>query len=291
MPLANVNGANINYTVLGNRGPWVALSPGGRLGLEAVRSLAERVADAGYRVLIHDRRNCGASDVVIGGDDSEHAIGADDAYELLSQFNALPAYIGGRSSGCRLSLVLALRHPEAVRALLLWRITGGPYPAMRLAEKYYGEYVTAAKRGGMAAVCETEFFRERIKERPANRDRLMAMDPRRFIETMSHWSKYFSDDADKPVIGASETELRSIRIPACIVPGNDRIHTRRVGENLSRLMPDSELHILMTTDHDVDMGPNEEWIDKQGELAALFVDFLDRVRSRTSSAGVSTATG
>jgi len=47
-------------------------------------------------------------------------------------------------------------------------------------------------------------------------------------------------------------------------------------------VPDSELHILMTTDHDVDMGPNEEWIDKQDELATLFVDFLNRVTSRTS---------
>jgi len=31
MPIANVRGANINYEVLGTSGPWVALSPGGRL--------------------------------------------------------------------------------------------------------------------------------------------------------------------------------------------------------------------------------------------------------------------
>ena len=68
MPIANVRGANINYEVLGTRGPWVALSPGGRRALDHVKSLAQRVADAGYRVLIHDRRNCGVSDIVIGGD-------------------------------------------------------------------------------------------------------------------------------------------------------------------------------------------------------------------------------
>jgi pimeloyl-ACP methyl ester carboxylesterase len=248
-----------------------------------VRPIARLLADAGYRVLIHDRRNCGASDVVLEGDEPEHELWAEDLYELLSQFNALPAYIGGRSSGCRSSLIFASRHPKAARALLLWRITGGPYAAERLAHKYYGEYIAAAQQGGMAAVCATEHFMECIKARPANRDRMMQADPERFIAAMSHWSGYFSDDANKPVIGASEAELRSINSPACIVPGNDRIHSRRVGENLSRLMPDSELHILMPQEHDVDMSPNEEWVAKQDELAALFVDFLRRVQSRASA--------
>ena len=30
MPIANIRGVNLNYQVLGERGPWVALSPGGR---------------------------------------------------------------------------------------------------------------------------------------------------------------------------------------------------------------------------------------------------------------------
>jgi hypothetical protein len=42
-----------------------------------VKSLAQRMADKGYRVLIHDRRNCGVSDIVIGGDQSEYEIWAD----------------------------------------------------------------------------------------------------------------------------------------------------------------------------------------------------------------------
>lgn len=280
MPLANVRGANINYEVIGTRGEWIALTPGGRLGLGHVRPVAQLLANAGYRVLIHDRRNCGASDIVLESREAEHELWAADLHELLFQLDALPAYIGGRSSGCRLSLIFALRYPEAVRALLLWRITGGPYAAERLAHKYYGEYIAAAQQGGMAAVCATEHFEERIKERPANRDLLMGVDPARFIAAMSHWSSYFSADASKPVIGASEAELRSIKIPACIVPGNDRIHSRRVGENLSRIMPDCEFHILMPEEHDVDMSPNEEWVAKQDELAALFADFLRRVQER-----------
>ena len=56
MPVANVRGASIHYEVLGKSGPWVALAPGGRRPITAVRSLAQKVADAGYRVLVHDRR-------------------------------------------------------------------------------------------------------------------------------------------------------------------------------------------------------------------------------------------
>src|SRR5712692_834069 len=94
MPVAKVRGVNINYEVFGTRGPWIALSPGGRRALDNVKPLAQRMADKAYHVLIHDRRNCGLSDIVIGGDKSEYEVWADDLYELLSQHKALPAVIG-----------------------------------------------------------------------------------------------------------------------------------------------------------------------------------------------------
>src|SRR5688572_19139053 len=154
MPLASVRGISINYKILGDDGPWVALSPGGRRDISGVEPLAKQVADAGHRVVVFDRRNCGASDVVIAGEDSEYEIWADDLHELLSQLAALPAFVGGSSSGCRTALLFALRHPEAVRGLLLWRVTGGRFACERLAQEYYGQYIAAAKQGGMAAVRE-----------------------------------------------------------------------------------------------------------------------------------------
>jgi pimeloyl-ACP methyl ester carboxylesterase len=264
------------YEVLGETGPWVALSPGGRRGLEAVKSLAAKVAEAGYRVLIHDRRNCGASDVVIDGDESEYQICADDLHALLTQLDALPAYIGGSSSGCRLALLFALRYPGAARGLLLWRITGGGFAAQRLAQNYYGQFIAAARQGGMAAVCETEHFRERIAARPANRAHLTGMDTQHFIRIMSNWSAYFMQGADQPVIGASAADLESISVPACVIPGNDKTHLREVGENLHRLMRASELHILFPEHVDVDMVPPEVWKTKEAEQAAIFLDFLRR---------------
>lgn len=279
MPVADVRGIALNYEVLGNDGPWVALSPGGRRALDGVKSLAQRIAGAGYRVLLHDRRNCGASDVVIDGTVSEYEIWVEDLHALLTDLDALPVYLGGGSSGCRLSVLFALRYPELVRGLMLWRVTGGRFAAQRLAQNYYGQFIAAAQQGGMAAVCEMEHFRERIAARPANRERLMSMDPGRFIAVMSHWREYFHRDADLPMIGASEADLRSIAVPTCIVPGNDRTHPREVGESVHRLVPGSELHILFPDHVDIDMVPPEQWSTKEAELASIFIGFLGRART------------
>jgi pimeloyl-ACP methyl ester carboxylesterase len=278
MPVATLRGANINYEVLGTHGPWLALSPGGRRALELVKSLAQRMAAAGYRVLVHDRRNCGLSDIVIGGERSEYETWADDLYELLSRLNALPAVLGGGSSGCRLSLLFALKYPQAVRALLLWRVTGGAFAAQRLTENYYGQYIRAAQHGGMAAVCELDHFKERIAARPSNRETLMAMDPKNFIAAMERWREQFRRGAELPVIGASEKDLNSIKVPTCIIPGNDKTHNHAIAEAAQRMIAGSELHDLFPRDLDVDLVPPEDWAHKEAEMAAVFADFLKRAQ-------------
>jgi pimeloyl-ACP methyl ester carboxylesterase len=282
MPIANVRGANINYEVLGTSGPWIALSPGGRRALENVKSLARHVADGGYRVLIHDRRNCGVSDIVIGGDQSEYEIWADDLSELLSQLKAAPAVVGGGSSGCRLSVLFALKYPHAVRALLLWRVTGGAFAAARLTENYYGKYIRAAQDGGMAAVCALDHFQERIAARPGNRAMLMAMDPKAFIAAMERWREQFAKGAELPIIGASEQDLNSIKVPTCIIPGNDKTHNHAVGQAAHRMIPGSELHDLFPGDLDVDLVPTEDWASKEGEMARIFTGFLARTQAKAA---------
>ena len=278
MPYAKVRGIDMNYQVLGSAGPWVALSPGGRGDIGRIQFQAGKLAELGYRVVIFDRRNTGASDVVIDGDGSEYEIWADDVHELLNQLGALPAIVGGSSSGCRTALLFALRHPESVRALLLWRVTGGRFACERLAEEYYGQFITAAQKGGMAAVCEMEHWQERIAARPQNRDALMKMDPQQFIRVMSRWREYFLKGADLPVIGATEADLRSIKAPACIVPGNDLTHGQKTGETLGRLLPNSEVHILFPKHYDEPLAPREQWDEKAGEMAALWHDFLKRFK-------------
>src|SRR5665213_3746779 len=170
MPVSPLCCLDIHYEFLGDRGPFVALQPGGRRGLVSVKSGGEKIAEAGYRVIVYDRRNTGASGVKIEGD-SENDVWADDLYELLGKLDALPAYIGGRSSGCRLAMILALRHPAAVRGLLLWRVTGGAHAAQHLSNQYYASHIAAAQSGGMAAVCAMEHWSCLLYTSPSPRDR------------------------------------------------------------------------------------------------------------------------
>src|SRR6266545_255454 len=209
MPVANIRGIDINYEILGDRGPFVALQPGGRRGLVGVKSLALRLAEAGYRVIVYDRRNCGASGIAIEGE-SENDVWAEDLHELLSGLDALPAYIGGSSSGCRLAMILTLRRPEDVRGLLLWRVTGGAYAAERLTNQYYTAHIEAAEKGGMAAVCQLDHWSEVIQTDPKARDILMAIEAQDFIARMTQWRRSFQAGADHPVIGLSPSGLRSM---------------------------------------------------------------------------------
>jgi pimeloyl-ACP methyl ester carboxylesterase len=278
MPIATVRGVEINYEVLGERGPWVALQPGGRRGLVGVKSLGQKIAEAGHRVLVYDRRNCGASGISFEGGDSENEVWAEDLHKLLLQLDAAPAFIGGSSSGCRLALLAALRHPADVRGLLLWRVTGGAFAAQRLVQNYYTQFIEAAERGGMEAVCATEHFGELIASNPANRERLLSMSVERFVAVMTAWRQSFNEGADHPVIGISPAELRSLTMPACVIPGNDRTHPRVPGQVAHRLMPNAEYHEVVTEDRpDLDVAL-EEWNAKEGLLAAIFIDFLRRAR-------------
>ena len=93
-------------------GPWIALTPGSRRPYSELVDLSKAIAASGYRVLLHDRRNCGASDVAFDGSGSEHEVWADDLYALGKQLGALPMYVGGSSAGARLAILYAMRHAD-----------------------------------------------------------------------------------------------------------------------------------------------------------------------------------
>ncbi len=78
------------------------------------------------------------------------------------------------------------------------------------------------------------------------------------------------------MIGASEDDLKSIQVPTCMVPGNDRQHTRALGKEVSRLIPNTELHELMGADLDMDLGPIEDWEATYETMADTFAVFLAR---------------
>lgn len=276
MPYLDVRGVKLFHEVYGSSGPWLALNSGGRHRYLEMAPLAQAIAAQGFRVLVHDRRNTGASDILIEGEDSEEEIWADDLYALLAHHGALPAFVGGSSAGARLSMMLKRRHPQAVRGLLLMRVTGGTFAAGRLPRMYYGQFIDAARQGGMEAVCETEAYRERLALNPTSRARLLAMGPDKYIDVMTRWCDRFTSGPISPVMGVPDDELAGYRLPVIVVPGNDKTHSSVNGQGAAALIPNSELSPLPLQDQDVDLIAFAEWAPHLPALTERFCDFMRR---------------
>ena len=249
MPYADINGTNIYYEDYGS-GPTVILTPGGRVDTNGLRPMAALIS-AHCRVIIHDRRNCGRSDVNISGDLSEQHIWAEEMAGLLQQLDTGPVFAAGGSAGSRTSMTLAVRHPELVSGLFIWEVSGGPRSAEIMSPGYYGQYIEAATNGGMEAVCDTDFFSQRIKDNPNNKTRLLSMEVESFVSVMQRWRDSFS--RPNPVGDLTESEVKSIHCPTFIFAGNvpDEVHHISAAENANRLISDSEIRPSAWT--------NEEW--------------------------------
>ncbi len=277
MPIAVIRGVKINYEVIGTQGPYFAFVTGGRRGYAEFHLIAQKIAAGGFRVLLHDRRNTGASSVLIAGQDGEEEIWADDLIALLQKLDALPAFIGGTSSGARMSMLTYFRHPEHVKALLLMRITGGSFAAGRLPNMYYGQFIKAAQTGGMKAVCDTEQYQERIQANPANQEYLMNLDPAEYIRVMQHWLDIFLSGPTTPVMGVTEEAMNHIQVPTLIIPGNDLTHSSANGIAAAKLIPGSELVQLPIEDQDVPLLMFSEWVDQEPLIAKSCIEFMKRV--------------
>jgi pimeloyl-ACP methyl ester carboxylesterase len=274
MPVSTIRGVNINWQLFGDAGPWIMLTTGGRRGFDEFIPLARKLAALGHRVVLHDRRNTGASDVLIAGDEGEEILWTDDMHVLMGEIGALPAFFGGSSSGARTSILFALRHPEAVRGLMLLRVTGGAFAAGRLPENYYGAFIRAAQTGGMAAVCATEQWRERIAANPRNGEYLRSLSAEIFVAVLTRWKEIFDAGAHLPVMGVTEEELVSIKVPTLIIPGNDKVHSSASSLAAHRMIPGSRLHRLPIVDQDVPLIPFGDWAAYESEIAGVFAQFV-----------------
>jgi pimeloyl-ACP methyl ester carboxylesterase len=244
---------HLNYEVIGTTGPWIAFTPGSRRNYSELVPFGQVLAAKGCRVLLHDRRNCGASDVAFDGSGSEHEIWADDLHALAAQLGAASLYVGGSSAGARLAILFAIRHPQATRGLLLWRITGGQEAVDKLSEQYYAQ----------------------------------------FIRVMNVWRDKFLESAKLPVVGATEAQLRAITAPVCMIAGNDVIHAPAAARKAKALIPNSELHedvVSVRPDNDLlKEWSRSEWKAAEPRMAEIFSNVLSRHEPSMRSASQTAA--
>ena len=141
-------------------------------------SWLQALAAGGFRALIWDRPNCGASDLAFRGD-SESVLNADVLAGLIRKLDLGPTILAGGSAGSRVSLLTATRHPQAAAGLFLWWITGGAIGLAALVGVYCGDAALTAAAGGMEAVAAMSSWREQLARNPGNRGAVAGARPGR----------------------------------------------------------------------------------------------------------------
>lgn len=280
MAYASVNGRSIHYEVFGEHGSWVSLSPGSRRGYAELVELAKLMAREGHRLLLHDRANCGTSGVAFEPSPSEHELWADDLHALTRHLGISSLAVGGSSSGARMAVAFAKKHPDATNSLLLWRLTGGKVAAERLVKKYYRDLQDIVDAGGMKALADSEHFEPAIRHDPANRAYIENMDPARFHDVMGAWSAALARDGDQPMLGATTEQLRKLSVPVCLIAGNDVVHDPAAARAVSQLLPDCEFHGDIVPPREggelLDTWNEAEWEAAIPAMARIFTSFLSR---------------
>ena len=271
MATARVDDLTISYDLVGDAGrPW-AITPGGRFSKDdpGVRELATALASAGNRALVWDRPNCGASSVCFEGS-SESAMQADALAGLIRHLDLGPTVIAGGSGGSRVSMLTAARHRDVAAGLALWWISGGVYGLMALGTHYCGGSLAAAWNGGMEAVVALDEWQEVLERNPDNRERFLAEDPARFVETMERWMVAYCPCGDELVPGLPDDDARALDLPSLVFRSgaSDVHHTRATSERIAELLPNARLVEPPWGD--------TEWLERQaartsGEADGLFV--------------------
>jgi pimeloyl-ACP methyl ester carboxylesterase len=272
MPVAEIDGLEIAYDIIGDGDQHWAITPGGRFSKDygGVREMARALAESGNRkVLIWDRPNCGASSVAFTGP-TESDLQATTLAELIRTLDFGPAVIIGGSGGARVSLLTVARNPDIAKGLAMWWISGGIYGLLAVGAYYCVNSINRAARYGMEAVVDLPEWQEVIERNPKNRERFLSMDPKEFISTMERWfAAYAPQGPGQSIPGIPDSDIAAMKAPVLVFRSgaSDPEHKRETSEHLAKIIPGARLVEPPWGDR--------EWIERGEEAAengkALFV--------------------
>ncbi|OBG88785.1 hydrolase [Mycobacterium sp. E802] len=244
MPHAVINGGIVVYEILGTAGELIVLTPGGRFGKDVygLRPLAEQLVAGGHRVLLWDRPNCGASDVQFFGESESHMRVA-TLHDLLSHLGIGPCVLAGGSGGARDSILMAMLHPEMVSKLAVWNIVGGVYGTINLAAVYVLPSLHAVRGLGTKGLLTVPEWQERVRDNPANEQRLLSWDADEFVQLMLTWLNAFVPKPGQTLPGIPDTMFAAVRVPTLIIRGGkgDHDHPKRTSLEVNCLIEGSVL--------------------------------------------------
>jgi pimeloyl-ACP methyl ester carboxylesterase len=149
---------------------------------------------------------------------------------------------------------------------------------------YCADALIAATHGGMAEVVELPGWQEPLTRHPANRERMLGLDPAAFIATMTQWAEAYFPQPGAPIPCVTPEDLAAITTPVMVLRSgqSDMHHSRATSEAVAGLIPGAQLAEPPWGDR--------EWVERlvgnlKGEaglfsrwplLAPMILDFAQR---------------
>jgi esterase len=251
MPEAHVNGVRLHYDERGAGAPILCIHGGGSTALmwaDAVEGLARF-----GRVIAYDRRGCARSQRPVPYERTTVAEQADDAAGVLDALADAPAVVIGRSYGGAVAIDLALRHPEAVRALVLLEADalGLSRAGLEWTRALRDRLREVAARDGVDAVYAAligEVLGEGTWESfPGEIRRILTQNGPALLAELEY--------ADQPMPGASE--LAALEAPTLLVAASESPPPQReMTDALAGVLPNARM-VLVQGGHLIDPGAPE----------------------------------
>jgi 2-hydroxy-6-oxonona-2,4-dienedioate hydrolase len=239
-----INGGNVVYEILGSKGDFIALTPGGRYSkdIPGLRPLALALVKGGYRILLWDRPNCGKSDVQFWGRSESH-MRAETLQQLITKLDIGPCIIAGGSGGARDSMLTTMLYPELVTKLVVWNIVGGVYGSFVLGSHYLIPSILAVRGLGIKGLLSVREWRDLIEANPDNEQRILDLDTDEFLKVMLRWLNAYVPKPGQTIPGVEDEMFDQIKVPTLIIRGgeNDWDHPKRTSLEVSCLIKGSKL--------------------------------------------------
>ncbi len=262
---ADVNGAHLQYEVVGS-GPPLVLIHGH--GLDA-RMWDDQCAPfaAEYRVIRYDRRGFGKS-APVGDDPYAHE---DDLAALLEHLAITSAAVIGLSSGGAVAVDFALAHPTMTRALIAVDAALGGH---RWSEEWSARWSAVRQTArALNADAANEAWLDHPLFAPANEHAAVAARLRQMITEYSGWH-WGNRDPQRGLDPPAAERLRAIAAPTLVVLGErDLPDFHAIAGQVARDVPGAQKIVLPGVGHMANMEAPERF-------NAAVLDFLAGIEER-----------
>jgi valacyclovir hydrolase len=235
MPTAYIHETTIYYDEIGRGEPLLMLH--GMMESGRTHARTASILSSYYRVIVPDLRGYGRSNTVHRRFPPDfYDRDAADMAALLRHLGITNARIFGVADGGEVALLLALDHPDLVRAVVALSVTGAFPPGLLDILPRIGSWVTDH---------DTEDVRRRSE----------VLREYGLEETQAMYASW--KEAVRAIFAAggdiSLARAATITCPVLIVNGaEDRLNTPQMSQALADAIPDAELHLVPDTSQLID---------------------------------------